>query len=226
MSRQIKKQRPSQRQRKRRNNGNSSRSLNLIISLLIFTLLVIMTYFISSKILVHSCVDSLSLVSKFSLDGDVIILNEDSINLNSPLLFIKKVDGLDGKVSKSSITELVNSLSSSKVEFSKKLNILVYRVVDGNYNTFSSSKVKIRFSKLNDGYLLEVNNKTKKDYTIYYNKNGESSLVNSSSDSNLANSSESNLASPIILKSGLNQLFIDGDVDVNSLCKSILTNLK
>lgn len=194
-----------------------------------------MTYFISFKILVNRCVDSLSLVSKYLLDGEVVTLNDSSIKLNSPFLSIKKIDGLDGKVSKSSITELVNSLASSKVEFSKKLNVLAYRTVDGNYTTFSSSKVKIRFSKLNDGFLLEVNNKTKKDRTIYYDRKGEVSLVKSEiskpSTPNLADSSESNPASPsesntIILKSGLNQLFIDGDVDVNNLCKSLLTNLK
>ena len=87
-------------------------------------------------------------------------------------------------------------------------------ICDDEYNNYSSSSLKVRYSDFNDGYLLEINNKTKSPIKLFYNNNGE--VFKDSIDNNPS----------MNLRPGLNQLSIPSTVNIDNLSKNLINYSK
>ena len=192
------------------------------IILTVILCLVLIFAFMYSRILSRLCYKELSTVSDFKIENNKLVINGSAINLDSPFLLIREVSSNDedlpsksfNEISNSSITDLVNSLNSGRVNFSKKMNMIMYEVSNDDYMVYYSSKVKLRFSNLNDGYLLEINNSNQDGKNLYYNNDGKVS------------EEENEGWFSLIIKDGLNQIFVPNNVDINSLSRNVMDIIK
>lgn len=164
------------------------------------------------KWLSKSCVSQLSSVDKFNVEDSILSLNDVKVDLNSSLLFVKEYNG--SKFRSSNIIELIEALNTGNVNFSKKMNLVVYEINHGSYKVYSSSKVKLRFSEMSDGYLLEVDNRSGSNKNLFYNSSGK--VSKSSSDD----------AKPLMIKTGLNQIHVPSGVEISSLARNLVNEIK
>lgn len=166
--------------------------------------------FINSK-----AISNLSTVVSRNINGSVITVNDLEIDISSTLLSIREVSSSQNPsimekllgTKSSSVSDLVNSISTGKVNFSKVANLVLFERDYSGYNVFSSSDLKIRYSNLDDGYLLEINNKKGKEFSFYYSVDG-------SIDKKVGENK-------ISVKNGLTQVFLNNSVDINLLCRNL-----
>lgn len=164
------------------------------------------------KWLSKSCLGQLSSVDKFNVEDSVLSLNDVELDLNSSLLFVREYTG--SKFRNSNILELIEALNTGNINFCKKMNLVVYEVNPSSYKIYSSSKAKLRFSEMSDGYLLEVDNRSGSNKNLFYNSSGKVSK-NSSEDSK-----------SLLIKTGLNQIHIPSDVEISSLARNLVNEIK
>ena len=186
------------------------------LTLVLVIVLTITGYLVFERVSLKNSLSNLNIVDSYELSGFNLKFNDKSINLKNPLIKIRKYDSSTNKFHGSSITELISVLNTSSLYLSKSANYLVYEVMDSKFTNFNSDKLKVRFSELDDGYLLEVNNKTDKSYYISYDSDYNVDIVDENS---------SNLSNVIQIKSGLNQIKLPSNLDLNLLCKELVTKL-
>ena len=206
--------------RKRKRN-NSKLLLKVFLCLLVIVIVCSGSYLLYLKIISSKAYNSFSTVSTTNLDGSNLTLNNVEIDITSPLLMIREVSneshGLFGLITKSrnsSAGELLKSVNSGRVNFSKVANLVLYEITNEEYSLYSSDYLKVRYSDLNDGYLLEVNNKTRKSISVDYLYTGE--LCEKGTEG----------SSTLVLKSGLTQIFLDSSINVDSLARSLASYKK
>lgn len=193
----------------------------LLLVLLIITISALASIIVYLKVVSNKCIDSFTLASYVKLDGSNLILNDNTIDITSPLLMVREYSedskGFMSKLTKSkssNITELLYASKNRKVNFGKSGTILMFQVCDDEYNNYSSSSLKVRYSDFNDGYLLEINNKTNSPIKLFYNSNGE--VFKDSIDNNPS----------MNLRPGLNQLSIPSTVNIDNLSKNLINYSK
>lgn len=206
--------------RKRKRN-NSKLLLKVFLCLLVIVIVCSGSYLLYLKIISSKAYNSFSTVSTTNLDGSNLTLNNVEIDITSPLLMIREISneshGLFGLITKSrnsSAGELLKSVNSGRVNFSKVANLVLYEITNEDYSLYSSDYLKVRYSDLNDGYLLEVNNKTRKSISVDYLYTGE--LCEKGTEG----------SSTLVLKSGLTQIFLDSSINVDSLARSLASYKK
>lgn len=206
--------------RKRKRN-NSKLLLKVSLCLLVIAIVCSGSYLLYLKIISSKAYNSFSTVSTTNLDGSNLTLNNVEMDITSPLLMIREVSneshGLFGLITKSrnsSAGELLKSVNSGRVNFSKVANLVLYEITNEEYSLYSSDYLKVRYSNLNDGYLLEVNNKTRKSISVDYLYTGE--LCEKGTEG----------SSTLVLKSGLTQMFLDSSISVDNLARSLASYKK
>lgn len=186
------------------------------LTLVLVIVLTITGYLVFERVSLKNSLSNLNIVDSYELSGFNLKFNDKSINLKNPLIKIRKYDSSTNKFHGSSITELISVLNTSSLYLSKSANYLVYEVMDSKFTNFNSDKLKVRFSELDDGYLLEVNNKTDKSYYISYDSDYNVDIVDENS---------SNLSNVIQIKSGLNQIKLPSNLDLKILCRNLVSKL-
>lgn len=201
---------------RRRGRINSTKLIiNTVLVLFIVIIASSVSFLAYCKVLNSKALNSFTTIYSSNLNGSSLTLNETEFSITSPIISIREVSNSENIVEKflgsksSTAGELLKAVNSGKVNFSKVGNLVLYERTSEDYCLYSSSSLKIRYSNLNDGYLLEVNNKTNKRIEVYYSKSGEvSPSMNEGFES-------------LNLKSGLTQIFMSSDVSIDVLSRNL-----
>lgn len=188
------------------------------LTLVLVIVLTITIYLVFERVSLKNSLSNLNIVDNYELSGFNLKFNDKSINLKNPLIKIRKYDSSTNKFHGSSITELISVLNTSSLYLSKSANYLVYEVMDSKFTNFNSDKLKVRFSELDDGYLLEVNNKTSEEIVIYYDELNKILFQNELDDLSFYETLKFSV--------GLNQIKIPSSTNINSLCENLINKIK